>query len=174
MSGMHVAPNPGPPVGKAHDVSFEKEKTLMRMITTEGAGSEAREGAVVNIHLTIQQPGDDGELYEIFNSKTENPQGLEFQLGCSLYSEAVERSLFFCKPGSVIDTMCTDPDMAADHTLGVFAREIPQGALKFWCSPKGPIGVAQGAMQKQDGQVQEVEQRLPVAQRRIREQAPRP
>ena len=67
-NGMHTAPNPGPPIAKVHDISFEKDKTLMRTISTEGAGTEAREGAVVTIHLTISQPGEDGELYEIYDS----------------------------------------------------------------------------------------------------------
>lgn len=147
-NGMHVAPNPGPPIGKAHDVSFEKEKTLMRMITTEGQGMEAREGAVVVIHLTIQQPGEDGQLYEIYRSKDTVPAGLKFELGRSGYSEAVERSLYFCKPGAVIDSLCTDPDCAADHTLGVFARLIPDKAKDLWCSPRGPVGVAQGALKE--------------------------
>lgn len=146
MSGMHTAPNPGPPIGKAHDISFEREKTIMRMISTEGGGTEAREGAVVNIHLTIQQPGEDGELYEIYNSKDKQPQGLKFELGRSLYSEAVERSLFFCKPGAVIDSLCTDPDAAADKTLGIYARPIPEKAKALWCSPRGPVGVAQEAL----------------------------
>lgn len=146
MSGMHVAPNPGPPVGKVHDISFEKEKTLMRTISTEGHGIEAREGAVVVIHLTISQPGEDGELHEVYRSKDASPAGLKFELGRSLYSEAVERTLIYCKPGSVIDSLCTDPDVAADHQLGIFAREIPDAAKKLWCSPRGPIGVAQGAL----------------------------
>lgn len=144
-NGMHVAPNPGPPVGKVHDISFEKEKTLMRTISTEGAGLEAREGADCTIHLTISQPGEDGELYEIYRSKDTAPQGLRLQVGRTLYSEAVERTLQYCKPGSVIDSMCTDPDMAADTQLGIFMREIPENAKKLWCSPRGPIGVAQGA-----------------------------
>ena len=141
---MHTAPNPGPPIGKAHDVSFEKEKTLMRMISTEGAGTEAREGAVVVIHLKISQPGEDGELYEIYDSKKTKREGLKFELGRSLYSEAVERSLHFCKPGAVIDTLCTDPDMCVDPTVDVRARKIPQTAYT-WFSPNGPVGIAQGA-----------------------------
>jgi len=145
-NGMHTAPNPGPPIAKVHDISFEKDKTLMRTISTEGAGTEAREGAVVTIHLTISQPGEDGELYEIYRSKDTHPTGLKFELGRSAYSEAVERTLMFCKPGSVIDSLCTDPDTAADHELGVFARAIPEAAWPLWMSPRGPIGVAQGAM----------------------------
>ena len=90
---MHTAPNPGPPIAKVHDISFEKDKTLMRTISTEGAGTEAREGAVVTIHLTISQPGEDGELYEIYRSKDTHPTGLKFELGRSAYSEAVERAV---------------------------------------------------------------------------------
>ena len=39
---MHVAPNPGPPIKKVHDCSFDRAKTLMRTIETEGQGEEAR------------------------------------------------------------------------------------------------------------------------------------
>lgn len=120
----------------------------MRMITTEGAGPEAREGTVVVVHVTIQQPGEDGQLYEIYRSKDTQPAGLRFELGRSEYSEAVERSLLFCKPGAVIDSLCTDPDCAADHTLGIFARQIPEKAKELWCSPRGPVGVAQGALKE--------------------------
>ena len=91
-NGMHVAPNPGPPIGKAHDISMEKEQTLMRMITTEGAGEEVREGTYVTIHLTISQPSENGELYKVYDSKESAPDGLKFEHGRSLLSEAVERS----------------------------------------------------------------------------------
>ena len=64
-NGMHVAPNPGPPIKKVHDCSFDREKTLMRTIETEGMGEEAREGAVVVLHLTVTQPNSEGELVEV-------------------------------------------------------------------------------------------------------------
>ena len=120
----------------------------MRMITTEGAGLEAREGAIVNIHLTISQPGEDGELYEIYRSKDSQPSGLKFQLGHSLFSEAVERTLLYCKPGSVIDSLCTCPDVSADTQLKIFARKLPEGAKKLWCAANGPVGNAQGALKE--------------------------
>jgi len=143
---MHTAPNPGPPVGKPHDVSFDKEKTLMRTISTEGEGEEAREGSVVVVHVDIAQPDSEGKLKRMYCSRDTYPDGVRFELGRSFYSEALERSLYFCKPGSVIDTLCTDPDQAADHTLNVFADKLPEGARPMWCAPNGPIGIPQGAM----------------------------
>ena len=161
MSGLHVAPNPGPPVGKSHDISFEKEKTLMRMITNEGGGMEAREGSMVNIHLTISQPSEDGDLVEIYRSKDTEPSGLKFQLGHSLYSEAVERTLIYCKPGAVLDSLCTDKDVAADTQLGIFARKIPDGAKRLWCAPNGPVGNAQEAIREPDMMGRKPEDVLP-------------
>ena len=87
-NGMHTAPNPGPPIGKVHDISFDREKTLMRTITTEGQGEEAREGSIVTIHLEITQPAEDGQLYTVFKSKDKNPEGLRFELFRSYYSGA--------------------------------------------------------------------------------------
>jgi hypothetical protein len=143
---LHTVPNPGPPVGKVHDCSFDKEKTLMRTIQTEGTGPEAREGSMVVVHFEVSQPGDDGKLYEIFRSKDKYPQGLRFEYGRNLYSEALERTIAFCKPGSVIDSLCTDPEMSADPTLGIVAKKIPEGACEKWQHPRGPVGNAQGAI----------------------------
>ena len=145
---MHVAPNPGPPVGKSHDVSFEREKTLMRIVSKQGAGTEAREGALVNIHLTISEPAEDGSLTEIYNSHDIAPEGLRFELGRSLHSEAVERSLHHCQPGAVIDCLCTCPDASDDCSLGLRAQKLPDGAKELWCSPKGPVGHAQEAFKE--------------------------
>jgi len=149
MSGkLHTAPNPGPPVGKVHDCSFDKEKTLMRTIQTEGLGPEAREGSVVTVHFEVSQPGDDGQLYEIYRSKDKHPQGLRFELFRNLHSEALDRTLIFCKPGAVIDSFCTDPEMTADATLGIVARALPDGAREKWQHPCGPVGNAQGAIRE--------------------------
>ena len=143
---LHTAPNPGPPVGKVHDASFDREKTLMRTISIEGEGEECREGSVVNVHFEVSQPGDDGQLYEIYKSKKDFPNGLRFEYGRSLYSEALERTLLFCKPGSVIDSFCTCPEMSTDHALNIFPRKLPEGAMHQWQHPGGPVGNAQGAM----------------------------
>ena len=145
---MHVAPNPGPPVGKVHDGSFDKEKTLMRTIQTEGQGPEAREGSVVTVHFEVSQPGNDGELYEVYRSKDKHPRGLRFEFGRSLHSEALERTIALCKPGSVIDSVCTCPDMTADPTLGIAAKKLSDGAKERWQHPCGPIGNAQGAIKE--------------------------
>ena len=145
-NGMHVAPNPGPPIKKVHDCSFDREKTLMRTIETEGMGEEAREGAVVVLHLTVTQPNSEGELVEVYNSKDHTKSGLRFEVGRHLYSEAVDRMIMHCKPGSVIDALCTDPDIAYDPTLNLHCQRIPEGAQKMWCSPRGPVGIAQEAL----------------------------
>ena len=145
-NGMHTAPNPGPPIKKVHDCSFDRAKTLMRTIETEGMGLEAREGTTVVIHLTVTQPNSEGQLVEVYNSKDYLKEGLKFELGRSLHSEAVERMIMHCKPGSVIDALCTDPDLAYDPTLNIHAQRIPEGARKMWCSPQGPVGVAQDAL----------------------------
>ena len=145
-NGMHTAPNPGPPIKKVHDCSFDRAKTLMRTIETEGMGLEAREGTTAVIHLTVTQPNSEGQLVEVYNSKDYVKEGLKFELGRSLHSEAVERMIMHCKPGSVIDALCTDPDLAYDPTLNIHAQRIPEGARKMWCSPQGPVGVAQDAL----------------------------
>ena len=85
---MHTAPNPGPPVGKPHDVSFDKEKTLMRTISTEGEGEEAREGSVVVVHVDIAQPDSEGKLKRMYCSRDTYPDGVRFELGRSFYSGA--------------------------------------------------------------------------------------
>jgi len=143
---MHTAPNPGPPVGKVHDCSFGKEKTLMRTIQTEGQGCEAREGSVVTVHFEVSQPGDDGQLYEIYRSKDKHPEGIRFEYGRNMQSEALERSLAFCKPGSVIDSFCTDPWMILDAQLGVVPKKLKPGAKEKWQHPLGPVGNAQEAI----------------------------
>ena len=139
---MHTAPNPGPPLKKVHDISFDKEKTLMRTISTEGEGPEAREGSVVRLHLEILQPGEDGQLERIYRSRDDQPDGLQFVLGRDLHSEAIGRTVMHCKPGAVIDSLCTCPDIAFDPTLGIGAREIPAGAAAMM--PLAPPSVQQG------------------------------
>ena len=119
----------------------------MRTISTEGMGEEVREGSEVNVHFEVSQPGDDGELYEIYRSSEHFPEGLRFIFGRSLYSEALERTVAFCRPGAVVDSLCTDPEMATDHTLGIAPRPLSDGARQKWARPAGPVGNAQGAME---------------------------
>jgi hypothetical protein len=187
-NGMHTAPNPGPPIGKVHDISFDREKTLMRTIMTEGAGEEAREGSVVTVHVEIFQPDSEGQVQKIYRSKDEHPEGLRFNLFNDMHSgvrpllqaslslgriertwlsccpcplsfprahpprarvchaEALDRTLWHCKPGAVIDSICTCPDIAADPKLGIFAQRLSEGAQKLWCIPQSPVGIAQGAL----------------------------
>jgi len=146
MARMHTAPNQGPPIGKVHDCSFDKEKTLMRTIQIEGQGTEAREGSTVNVHFEISVPGDDGKLYEVYRSKDKFPEGMRFEVGRNLHCEALERTIAFCKPGSVIDSLCTDPGMVVDASLGVQPHRLPEGARPMWQHPGGPVGNAQDAM----------------------------
>lgn len=142
---LHTAPNPAPKIGKTLDISYDKEKTLIRTIAELGHGEEVREGSTVLLHLEVLQPDDSGGLECIYASKRTHPGGLRVVVGSSLHSEALERSVLSCKPGAVIDTLCTCPDIAYDATLGIKARQIPEGAEEFWLSADGPIGCAQNA-----------------------------
>ena len=78
----------------------------MRTISTEGAGLEAREGARVTIHLTISQPGEDGELFEVYRSKDTSPI-LSFipYTVTSAYALFVMRSRSFCAPVEILPKM---------------------------------------------------------------------
>lgn len=143
---MHTAPNPAPAVGKAHDISFEREKTIMRIIHREGAGPSVREGSIVTVHVRVQQPGpDSGKLVDMYNSEDSSPEGIQFEHGRTLHSEALDLAVKDTMPGSVLDVFCTCPDTATDHTLGIFPSRLSEAAASEWCKPRSPIGVMQGA-----------------------------
>lgn len=96
---MHTAPNPGPPTGKPHDISFERESTIMRMIHTEGAGTSVREGSVVTVHFKVEQPGPEGAMVELYNSEADHPRGLQFEHGRTLHAEALDLAVKAPMPG---------------------------------------------------------------------------
>ena len=143
--------SPAPPAperagGKAKDVSFDREKTMMRLLLTEGYGNEVREGAHVTVHFAVSVPGEDGGLMEIFNTEEKHPKGIQFVVGRTTYCEAVERSLVAMKPGAVIDCFCTDMDAASCPELGFKPSRLPEGARRMWENPGGPMGALQGAL----------------------------
>ena len=145
---MHVAPNPGPPMGKAHDISFEREKTMMRIIHTEGAGESVREGSVVTVHFTVQQPHPvDGKLVPIFDSEEKYPEGIRFEMGRTFHAEALDLGVKDTLPGTVADVFVTCPDSATDYELGIFPSRLSGEAEKEWTRPHSPLGVAQGALE---------------------------
>ena len=115
---MSPAPPPPEKVGKAKDVSFDREKTMMRILLTDGYGNEARDGSHVNVHWTVSIPNEDGSLQEIYNTEDKFPRGVKFTIGRTTYCEAVERSVVAMKPGSVFDCFCTDMEAASCPELG--------------------------------------------------------
>ncbi|KAL1523343.1 hypothetical protein AB1Y20_018288 [Prymnesium parvum] len=145
-----LSPAPPPPEradGKPKDVSFDREKTMMRLLLTEGYGHEVREGAHVTVHWSASVPADDGALAEVFSTEAKHPRGVRFVVGRTLHCEAVERALIGLKPGSVLHCFCTDMDAASCPELGFTPRRLVEGARKVWESPGGPIGVLQGALE---------------------------
>ena len=143
---MSPAPPPPEAVGKAKDVSFDREKTMMRILLTEGHGSEAREGSHITVHWTVSTPGDDGVLREVYNTEDKWPRGVRFTIGRTTYCEAVERSLVAMKPGSVLDCFCTDMEAACCPELGFKSSRLVDGAREMWESPRGPLAALQGAL----------------------------
>lgn len=141
---LSPAPPPPEPVGKPKDVSFDRESTMMRVILKQGHGPEARDGSSVTVHFKASRPGADGKLVEFFSTEATRPEGIRFTIGRTTYCEAVERGLYACQPGAVLDVFCTEVEGARCHEMGIDAHRIPETARDVWASPSGPIGVLQG------------------------------
>ncbi|KAL3919026.1 MAG: hypothetical protein SGPRY_005784 [Prymnesium sp.] len=143
--------SPAPPAaeragGRPHDVSFDREKTLMRVLLLDGYGQQVREGSQVTAHWCVSTPGEGGKLQEVFNTESSHPTGIRFIVGRTMYCEAIERAVVGVQPGAVLDVFCTDMDAACCPVLGFQSSRLPEGAREMWSDPGGPIGLLQGAM----------------------------
>ena len=66
---------------KPHDVSFDKNKSLMRTQITRGAGEDARDGSQVVLHFSVHAPDEKGGETTVFDSSRDAPLGLRFTRG---------------------------------------------------------------------------------------------
>lgn len=104
---------------KPHDVSFDKDKSMMRCQITRGAGEDARDGSEVVVHFTVHAPNEDGSETLVFDSARTSRSGIRFTLGETLHAEVIERAILGMPPGSVVDVICTDTDAARDPELRI-------------------------------------------------------
>jgi hypothetical protein len=104
---------------KPHDVSFDKDKSMMRCQITRGAGEDARDGSDVVVHFSVHAPNEDGTETLVFDSASKSRSGIRFTLGETLHAEVIERAILGMPPGSVVDVICTDADAACDNELRI-------------------------------------------------------
>ena len=66
-----------------HDVSFDRDKSLMRIVETPGGfGPTVRDGSVIRVHLTVHTPNEEGDGERlVYDSATTNPSGLTLTVG---------------------------------------------------------------------------------------------
>ena len=78
---------------KPHDISFDKDKTLMRTQLTKGSGVDCREGSIATIHFSVHhQVEGEGEL-TVFDSKKQHPAGIRFAVGLTMHAEVLHRAV---------------------------------------------------------------------------------
>jgi len=104
---------------KPHDVSFDKNKSLMRTQITRGVGEDARDGSQVLLHFTVHAPDEKGGETLVYDSSTAAPSGLRFTMGETLHAEVLERGVLGMPPGSVVNVICTDVDAGSDTVLRI-------------------------------------------------------
>ena len=123
----------------ADDCSYKRDKTLTRLIRTEGFGCAVREGAEVVVRFSVHAPGPGGrhgpaEIL-LYDSDHGFPHGLCMAHGRTLHAEALDRGLLGLKEGSVADLFCLEAAAAADSVLGI-EQPVPVEPL-----PDAPEGV---------------------------------
>lgn len=66
-----------------HDVSFDRDKSLMRIVETPGGfGPTVRDGSVIRVHLTVHTPNEEGDGERlVYDSATTSPSGLTLTVG---------------------------------------------------------------------------------------------
>ena len=128
-----------PQISLGMDCSYKRDKTLTRLIRTEGFGCAVREGAEVVVRFSVHAPGPGGrhgpaEIL-LYDSDHGFPHGLCMAHGRTLHAEALDRGLLGLKEGSVADLFCLEAAAAADSVLGI-EQPVPVEPL-----PDAPEGV---------------------------------
>jgi len=130
----------------ATDVSFDRDKTLLRTVTTAGYGVIVREGSECTVHFSVHAPSEvstataaarllghppsllpttqNGEVL-LFDSSVAHRGGITFVPGRTLHAEALERGVLGLHPGSVADVVCTDAAAGSDSELGIVQPPLP-------------------------------------------------
>eukprot|EP00967_Tisochrysis_lutea_P142262 scaffold262511_cov28-Tisochrysis_lutea.AAC.4 len=115
---------------KPHDVSFDKNKSLMRTQITRGRGEDARDGSQVVLHFTVHAPSEDGGESVVYDSARTARAGLRLTLGETFHAEVLERAVLGMPPGSVVDVICTDTGAATDAELGITPPKLGPKAIE--------------------------------------------
>eukprot|EP00316_Scyphosphaera_apsteinii_P020551 CAMPEP_0119318280 /NCGR_PEP_ID=MMETSP1333-20130426/45950_1 /TAXON_ID=418940 /ORGANISM="Scyphosphaera apsteinii, Strain RCC1455" /LENGTH=353 /DNA_ID=CAMNT_0007324425 /DNA_START=25 /DNA_END=1086 /DNA_ORIENTATION=- len=114
---------------KPHDVSFDKDNTLMRTRITKGWGEEARDGSTVTLRFTVSAPGDNGEEL-VYDSDKTMPSGVKFTVGQNFHAEVLDRGVLTLTPGTVANVICIDAQQGYDEVLNLRMPNLPESATK--------------------------------------------
>ncbi len=131
---------------RADDCSFDRDKTLLRTVTTKGYGVIVREGSECTVHFSVHAPSEvstsaatahslghpppllpttqNGEVL-LFDSSVAHRGGITFVPGRTLHAEALERGVLGLHPGSVADVVCMDAAAGSDSELGIVQPPLP-------------------------------------------------
>ena len=78
---------------KPHDVSFDKDQTMMRTVVTKGSGVDCREGSVATVHFSVHHQADGEGESTVYDSKTQFPAGMRFNVGLTMHAEVLHRAV---------------------------------------------------------------------------------
>ena len=147
------------------DVSFDRDKTLLRTVTTAGSGVIVREGSECTVHFSVHAPTEvsmashcrspslghpppllptmqNGEVL-LFDSSVAHRDGVTFVPGRTLHAEALERGVLGLHPGSIADVVCVDAAAGSDSELGIVQPPLPD--ILQQCARTIPTAIASSA-----------------------------